>query len=166
MYFNTAKGHSEQSAGSRLKCLTVPPSPLAVSLRVLGLQADKFPFTAAPRKRVLQRHMTLLFPFQMEREENFCTTSTEQNIVTSETSVWDRVSQVQHRLSYRCSCRVLSLFPPLPHRKSTAPAPLPRLCQIGLLARSHKDSRHHPPFIPNHVLLNYSNPMHLSLCNM
>lgn len=88
-------------------------------------------------ERVLQRHMTLLLHFSVE-QENFCMTSTEQNNVTSETSVWDKCHKCNINCHIAVHARVLSLSPPpFPPRISTDTQP--SLCQNGLLARSHKD---------------------------
>lgn len=71
-------------------------------------------------------------------------TSTEQNNVTSETSVWDKCHIISHVAVH---ARVLSPSPlPLPPRISTDTQP--SLCQNGLMARSHKDLERtrHPSF--------------------
>ncbi len=109
---------------------------LMVSLHTLWLWAEPFTAALAPRKRVLQCHMTLLFHFLAE-QENFCMTSTEQNNVTSETSVWDKCHKCNINCHIAVYARVLSPSPPFPSRISTDT--LPSLCQNGLLARSHKD---------------------------
>lgn len=63
-------------------------------------------------ERVLQRHMTLLFHFLVE-QENFCMTSTEQNIVTSETSVWDKCHKCNISRHIAVPARVL--YPTTPN---------------------------------------------------
>lgn len=72
-------------------------------------------------------------------------TSTEQNIVTSETSVWDKCHKCNINCHIAVHARVLSPST-LPHWISTDTQPF--RCQNGLLARSHKDLEHthHPSF--------------------
>ncbi|TMS15599.1 hypothetical protein E3U43_022061 [Larimichthys crocea] len=67
--------------------------------------------------------MTLLFHFLVERE-NFCMTSTEQNNVTSETSVWDKCHKCNINCHISVHARVLSTSdppPPLPPTSSSHP---------------------------------------------
>ena len=80
-----------------------------------------------------------------------------KNNVTSETKCLGWVSQqVQHHLSYCCSCPCAVLKPP-----PSLPPSAKMNCWQGLIRTG--SVTHHPSFIPNHVLLNYSNganPMH------
>lgn len=100
---------------------------------------------------------------------NFSMTSTGQNNITSEASVWDEC----HKCNINCHIAVHAcVLSPPPSQPWISTDTQLLLWRNGLLARSHKDSEHmrHPSTLtPSHVLLNYSNganPMHFSLCNM
>lgn len=116
--------------------------------------------------RVLQRHMTLPFHFLVE-QENFCITSTEQNIVTSETSVRDKC----HKCNIYCHIAVHALVPSPPpshtrHLLTLSPSSAKMDCWQGLVRTWSTHIILPATLIPNYVLLKYSNPMHLSLCNI
>lgn len=140
-------------------CLT-----LTVSLHIvvtLGWAVSIYSCSLRCAERVLQRHMTLLFRFLVE-QQNFCMTSTEQNNVTSEISVWDKC----HKCNINCHIAVHPCVPPPRISTDTQRS----RCQNGLSARSHDDLErwHHPSFNTHtkSCSLKLHNPMHLSLCNM
>lgn len=120
-------------------------------------------------ERVLQRHVTLLFHFLVE-QENFCMTSTEQNNITSETSVWDKCHKCNINCHIAVHARVLSPPPSHPGYLLThSPSSAKTGCWQGLIRTWSTHVILPSTLIPNHVLLNYSNganPMHFSLCNM
>ncbi|CAJ1076193.1 hypothetical protein E3U43_022061 [Xyrichtys novacula] len=113
---------------------------LTVSLGTLGLQAELFPIIAALREGASAPYdtaVTLSSETGKKKRKNFCMTSTEQNIVTSETSVWDEC----HKCNIDCHIAVhaVSCLPLLPPTQDISTDTQPSLCQKGLLARSHKD---------------------------
>ncbi len=93
-------------------------------------------------------------------------TSTEQNDVASETSVWDKCHIISHIAVH---ARVLSPFtPPHPGYLLTFSPPSAETdCWQGLVRTRSVRVIFPSTLIPNHVLLNYSNgasPMHFSHC--
>lgn len=160
------------NAGSSWRCCP-RCSMLMVSLHMLWLRGWAVSIYSCSRaaERVLQRRLTLLFHFLAERE-NFSMTSTEQNNVTSETSVWDKCHKCNINCHIAVHARVLPPPPSLPpfhpgYQLTLNPPSAKMDCWQGLIGTW---SLHITlPTTPNHVLLNYgngANPMHFSLCNM
>lgn len=141
------------------------PSPHVVTL---GWAISIYSCSCAA-ERVLQRHMTLLFHFSVE-QENFCMTSTEQNNVTSETSVWDKCHKCNINCHIAVHAHVLSPSPLTTGYLLTLNPPSANMnCWQGLIRTQSVHITLPSTLIPNHALLNYSNganPMHFSLCNI